>query len=490
MVGNDSNGVAALKITKSDADNPATTPDSQRHKFLFSSNQQLFPAITDIITGEFRTTGGAWQYEPSGASHAASLKAFLSADFGGGYFYHLSQFAKGNYPHWRYSCPLAIWKYKDTSGRIINNIVRDYPRGVNNVGGRKFAGNVGDGSSGLATSTYVQGQQNDYSFTLWKGAEPNQNVDYYEESIVVFDLPGDHSAPIEAIPKSGNVKAIVIDDDTFEIAKPGYDVDSAGVAELAFSANRIFGGTIAAGDILVPANTTVYHDLGISVDASVVADVQFYENTSEYYYPASPAANIFGGRYYVSGSNLVIENLGVQCRARFMVHAKDGLPSTTGSNVPFNQFTDANGKEVVQLLRPGSAQPPNFADIYFDSRWPSIQVLAHGSIFPGNGNQQHVVNFENTGFLPFVAMSVIRGTGSQLKAHPPIVCVLRIDGTHAGCSTYAKINAAGNQVTIYTHVGNKADVWYAINQGIPYLVDRDEDNPVQSIKYYIFGIPN
>lgn len=482
-------------MTVSDTDDPATTPDSQKHKFRFNSNDQYHPAITDIVEADFLTgNSGDWVSSPSGANRATALINRLSADYGSGYIVSYAEYSRDNFPNWRYDCPLVTWKSKDIDGYQINGIVLDYPFGGTNTqglrGGVRIAGDPNRGGFGMYVTGTSQSAspQNNHAFTLIKTQVPAQGVAYYETSAVVWDLPGDTTTPLEDAPQSGNQDAIVIDETRFDIAKPGYNVFTATDAQMAFSASRPFGGIIAADDILCPANTTTEYTLPVSVDATTVADAQFYSNAAEYYYPAMPDATLTGGRYTVSGNKLIIENLGAECRARFMVHAKDKLSSSTGTNTPLNQFTDANGKEVIQLLRPNT-NGSRFADIYFDSRWPQIQLLARGIINVGTGELTHVVNFDNNGFLPFVHMSPILEQDGHESARAPIVKVLRIDGRQAGSSTYAKINAAGDEVTFYTHVGNPGSSRFLGNNQSAQYTETAEVSTISKIVYYIFGIP-
>ncbi len=48
MIGVDSTGAGCIKIMKNDADNPRTTPDSQRSKFLYNSKYALNASIAHI----------------------------------------------------------------------------------------------------------------------------------------------------------------------------------------------------------------------------------------------------------------------------------------------------------------------------------------------------------------------------------------------------------------------------------------------------------
>lgn len=501
MIGNDSNGVAALKVTKSDADDPATTPDSEPHKFLVNSNLQVHPRVVNVIEPDYLDYGGyVKENYPSGSTDTNYIRQYTRQAYSNGYDQRSVAYTRRNFPDWRYDCPLLVAKHQDDQGKYVNNIRRNYPRGEYGSyglkGGRDTSGPAFGGvplalvSGATPPSNYPP----DYSFISYINKSPVANVEFYKTSIVVFDLPGDHSPLNEAAPRSGNATSIIISDTRFDIAKPGYSADTADLSEMAFSLGRPYGGVIAADDIACAANATTEYDLGEVVDASTVADVQFYPDSSEYYYPAAPDLSIVGGRYYISGSKLYIENEGVACRARFMIHAQSNEPATTGSNVPFNQFVDGQGKEVLQILRPGSGQPPNFSDIYFDSRRPHIQLLAEGSIFPASGNQSYDVNFTNTGFLPFVVMSVIRQNSFGAdQAFAPEVSLLRYNNANTGATTYAKIHSSNDKVTFYTHIGNYFTAWWT-NAGSSWspnyqLQTQGETQPVKSIKYYIFGIP-
>lgn len=68
-----------------------------------------------------------------------------------------------------------------------------------------------------------------------------------------------------------------------------------------------------------------------------------------------------------------------------MLYLEDNSAPTSGSYKVWRQFNDGT-QDVVQFLRPGAANPPSWADIIIDTRWPAVQILAEGYFTVNSGN--------------------------------------------------------------------------------------------------------
>ncbi|MGJ8570420.1 MAG: hypothetical protein ACSHXI_06955 [Hoeflea sp.] len=494
-----------MKITKSNADNPYSTPDADRHKFHYNSKDHNVAEVATIKTDGFVDTNGAYVYTGGGGTSTDYMKATRGDWFSGSNFYFSTYYHRDNFPTLDYHCPLVDFKYKDGNGKSVD--LKYYGVAFTGGGYDMISPRVGwsltAGDLHFVTTTgyasgHAGGAFNDpdtmLGFTLDAARDTDMSANPDSIAAVIWNLPGDNTPVLQdapATPVDGH-KTVLINPTEFKIAKPGYDIASATKAQLAFSAVKNPVKVIASGDIAIAASATTSHDFGFTVDASVYVDVQYYETGGDIYYPASPSAQLYGAKYYVSGSAIYFENAGAACRARFIVMAVDTLGASTGSNKPLQQFEEG-GEKVVRILAPGSGSPARLSDIVVDSRWPTLPILAEGyvSVSVGVGGQpvNHVIDFTNPGLLPFVKMSVIRSFGGKLLAMPPLVRRLRRSGAAigdmGGDTVYTTTSLSGTRVTITTHRGNVINAW------LDGALVRTEstDAEVVGVRYYVFGIP-
>jgi hypothetical protein len=495
MIGPDSTGAGCLKITKSNADDPRTTPDSQRSKFLYNS-KYLNMEVADITV--CNTFGGQGiRTTPAGSTR----NNFQTMEMGGVgesiWFYDRSFF-----PKLRYNVPLFDWKQRKGNGsiRYNQNMVdwEDKSKYRAGRGGSYFTGNRDQGFWMINGSEYSGGTSWSRPYCTAVFIDQDDDITAFNpfstryRRLVVWDLPGDNT-PIADAPNlaPNGTKTIRFANNAMKIAKPGYNVDAANYAQLAFDSTRLPVKVIRAADIALPSGQSFY-ECGFPVTDNVALDVHFYTG-STIMYPNNPVALTFGAEYWFDGTRIYF-NATQSMRARFMLYLEDNSAPTTGTYNVLRQFNDGT-QDVVQFLRPGAANPPSWADIIIDTRWPQVQILAEGyfNVTSGNGNIVDIP-FDGSGMFPMVKYMTYHGSGSlfainskwQNRVRMPFLDILKFGyqgQSHTGNSTYCELTA--NNARFRTYRGNVGD--YYENDSFEWQTDGAD--PPLGIRYYIFGIP-
>ncbi|MDX3929234.1 MAG: hypothetical protein QHC90_25960 [Shinella sp.] len=476
--------------------NPRTTPDADREKFFFSSKWPNIAAPGSIQFTDWVGNTSQVVYTPSGSNDSNFQRKFVSE--GGNINYHFLR--NSLFSGLRYNMPLiaVAWKSRSTQ-RFTQSRVQDYQRNPSNPNGAYggyYVGGMGEELGwmrNMRASTYLTTPvPYGTSQVIWNNAS-GQLDNNVNKRVIVFNLPGDDTpldGPALPPPSSSGKMLGQITSAQCRVAKPGYDVRTATPAQLAFDANNRAVRCIAARDVAVPAGASAV-DLGVDLPAEVVALVHFYEG-STIVYPSSPKDEDFGADYWFSGTTINF-NANSSCRARFIVFAFDNTPPTSGSNRVIRKFTEGSVNHL-QLLRPGASANPSFADIVLDTRWPVVQILKEDYISVGNGDLQHQISYDATGFFPFIIYCTHHGSGSERKVltfswdervRPPFTKIVRqTGGNHGGDSTRVAYNASG--ATFYTYKGRPVSSQWSNNDG--WQFDNDP-SPIIGLRYYVLGIP-
>lgn len=505
FIGKDGNGRACFKVFKDAADDPLTTPDTDRNKFHYNSNDDTFPEANRFIDALTPAAAGASGYLPSGTG-VDDYDVYYTNGDGGNPASTSRAFSDSYFEDLDYLNPFHSYVYQKPNGRYFQGTLFQRDRGFGGIGGTVSV-NQGYGYDGSALSIRQNVRTNDYDnfinvFTGLKTVFTRQVsslkydalANFYTKALV-WNLPGDDVTSIVETPHGTPVpwqKTISINPSEFKIAKAGYDVATATRNQLVFDANKRPAKVIASGDVQVPGSGAYTVDLGYTVGADTIAIVHYYPVGGDIYYPAHPLLAVTGCEYYFSGSDMIFVNLSATaCRARYFVLAFDSSEPTTGSNKVFRQI-NVDGEEVVQYLRPGSAEPPELADIIIDSRWPTLHLLKSGYIAVGTGELTHTVTFANpSGMKPLVlynTINLLTNLSNRKVQTSPFTALLKIDNIHTGDSTYAKIASSNTQVDFYTHRGNAADSYRTDSN--PFNITYEASTAVVvGLRYYIFGIP-
>lgn len=503
MIGIDSTGAACIKIMKSNADDPRTTPDSERWKFLYNSKLGIQASLCDIWVVNTFQPGSGYTYYPPG-SNAATF-TYMSLTVAQGTLWGLRNSA---FPTLRYNVPLFDVKAKKGGGsnRYNQQMVAwtdsgEYYRGQ---GGYYAVGNYAQ--IGWAENMVLNNSLGNFAYGMPIIVTPNDGIDAFnkfrsrDKRLNVWNLPGNNVAPDDAPVLAPNgTKTIKISSSVLKIAKPGYSVDTATVQQMAFDASRLPVKVIAAADIAQPGGVSFY-ETGIPLPDTVALDAHFYDSAT-IMYPSNPQVLDFGAEYWFDGSRIYFD-ASKAMRARFMLYLEDTSPPTGGSNKVLRQFNDGT-RDVVQFLRPGSADPPSWPDIIIDTRWPQVQILKEGYFAVGAGNDVITdIPFDGTGMFPMVKYLTQHGAGDgssigqnnlpmswsamwRLPFVKRLKYVYNGNQYHAGESTYCELTQ--NNARFHTFRGNVGDYY---NRGdSPGNWRTSSAYAPIGIRYYIFGIP-
>jgi len=516
LIGFDYAGVPCVKITKGDID-PANEPDSNVGSFLYNSKWAKDYKIAGI---DLIPQVGSTTFYPSGAGLSNYTKYAIrntsaKADTQQTYF------RSGHFPDLNYAIPLVDIKARRiTNDRFVSGQLQRLIYGPELSGARRngvwyqpaetlfgwgtgmtvyYPSSTGSISSGTVINSTFRNDDD----------TPDGESFYYNLSL--WDLPGNNvpitdGAPVVPI---ADATVIQIDNAGARVAKPGFDLNNiTRPSQLAFDSARSPTKIIGSGDIACPVGVTNY-DIGVTIPPNAQADVHFYSG-STIAYPMNPTGTtdqLFGAEYWFQGSLIRFNNPNSACRARFVIYANSTQAVSSGNNDVLRQFEE-NGENVVQLLRPGAADPPRFADIVVDSRWPCIQILAEGYIPVGTGILTHTINFNAAGCFPMVKYTTVHGAGSfgqnigagnvdswSARARVPFFsrCAVRNGASWEGniCGNATWCTLTQSQAVFRTYRGQPLRLEYFTatqytNRNPDVLYDT---NPVVGIRYYILGIP-
>ena len=498
LIGNDSTGVACVKITKGTYD-PITTSDALRERFYFNSkwkDQVDTPDIEQCTQVGGSSEGGDRQ--PSGASSSSFTRAryWYGTAAGRMTFYW---FAKARFPGLRYNVPIIDLKHRAANGRFQQGKQVRKERGFANdfgvYGGRiEFDRPRGEWFTGYNYD--IDGASYDVNQASCSGPIDIGGSSADTVFAVVWNLPGnnvDLDGPSSPPSPSGK-ETVLITSTQCRVAKPGYDVNSATPEQLAFDSTGRPLNVIAAADIAVPAGASSY-DTGIDLPDAVVAEVCFYTG-STLYYPSIPRdSDGLGAEYWFDGTRIRFNNDGVACRARFIIFGVDPLGPSSGANDVLRPFTDG-GENHVQFLRPGASATPRFSDIVIDSRRPVIQILADGYVgVPVADGHSQTISFDAAGFFPLVKFVTVHGSGGDglstwsTRSRAPVVKrllpqIVSGQNQNAGDSAHCTYTATG--ATFFTNRGKPVDRYYT---SLGELVTVADSNPIVGIRWFVLGIP-
>lgn len=507
LIGNDSTGVACVKITKGTY-NPITTNDALRERFYFSSkwtNQLTTPEIEDCPYVANSSGSERVVRSPSGSSNSTFGVMRVDGPSSAKNSWYTIR-GPVNFPSIRYNMPvfdlIPVWqangRYRGVDMRERTFGAEYGPAGV--LGGYNGTGDQGVWSRRLETFDNSTSFNVDYAmrFVVWDYNSSNI-VSGYDNVVIVYNLPGNNTdldGPTSS-PSPAGKETILISSTQCKVAKPGYNVGVATPAQLAFDTTGRPLNVVAAADIAIPLGVSSY-DTGVTLPARTAIDMSCYDSSaSEIYYPMklSDGNSNYGVEYWTDGSLIRFNNTKKACRARFIVYGYDPLGPTSGANDVWRQFYDG-GELVTQLLRPGAAATPRFSDIIIDTRRPVIQILADGyfSVPTHTGSlatpTTTTVNYDAAGFFPYVKYMTVHGSGLTEEVRAPRVNRRfqnsLSDGGLAGDGSFCRYSQT--QATFYTAKGRPKYTFYRSSGGGE-IVNEMDDKPIVGIRWFVLGIP-
>ncbi|WJR66935.1 hypothetical protein QTA58_22550 [Neorhizobium sp. CSC1952] len=498
-MGNDYEGVQSIKITKGTID-PTNTPDSQVSAFYYNSKWAKDIKVDSIKNFTIQATS---IYTPSGAGPNTYTSAYYDQ------FNQTLWFVRNTFfPTLPYVLPVFDVKIRRKADNKFVELNRSRTQGQPDNFGREPGyyetidrgahvwfqdmPSVGGAPGGPLDQYFGRPGNGLYLPQVTAGLAAAD----YDKVVVLWRFPGDEEDILD-----GEERAPVVGQLTFDIsntacrvAKPGYDVRFATPTQLAFDTSSRPASVIAGDDIALPLGQTVY-ELGFPVNINTVCDLFLYEQ--EIVFPMSQYGSSLVVEYWFSGTKLYVNNLVKACRMRFIVIAFDDVPPSSGTNDVLRHFNDGT-QDVVQFLRPGSGNPPRFSDIFLDSRWPCLQVLAQGyqsiasqpnRVPPGDVNpgQSFTVPFNSAGLFPIVKYMTVHQHPTLGKCcRPPQTRITENYNNstryHQGNSTFCVLS--GNAATFWTFKGNPSFERWTSEWEFDYPPD-----PIIGIRYYILGIP-
>lgn len=512
LIGLDYAGVPCVKITKGNID-AAMEPDSNVGSFLYNSKWAKDYKIAGI---DLMPQVGGDTFWPPGAGlsnyskYSRALPTSLTTN--------VSYFRREHFPDLNYALPLVTYKAKrTTNGRFVEGQMQRVVSGPSISGSQRngFLSQPTEALFGWGTGMTVYYQS---STGFISSGTAVQNVFYnggnsaegFYYNLSLWDLPGSNVPITDGAPLApvDGATVIRIDSTGARVAKPGFDLNNiTRPSQLAFDSARSPTKIIGAADILVPTGVSSYN-IGVAIPPNAQADVHFYVGGT-IAYPTNPPTSfddVYGAEYWFDSSFIVFNNPYGACRARFLIYANSTEGVSSGTNDVLRQFVEG-GENVVQILRPGAANPPRFADIVVDSRWPCVQILAEGYIPVGPGDQAYTINFNGSGCFPMVKYNTVHAAGSTsvfigagqveswsarvrmpfmaMYAYRPQFWAGAISGNASWCAL------TQNQAVFRTYVGRPIRVeYFSLSQ----LQNNNPDitydtNPIIGIRYYILGIP-
>lgn len=503
LIGLDSTGVACVKITKGNID-PFTEPDTNYGSFYY--NSKWFKDVKLTAIDSTPVPAGATYY--GGNTQATYTKVFQPppanmSNVDAGYFGIRNSYFGSVL---LYDLPLFDIKNRRLADDHYTEQNRLRFQGAEGGGGAEaayFLTSDRGNSAWFANLPDISTNSNDVMGALGNGLyypsfiTGSSNGRQYQREVIVWNLPGDETAIINGDPLApvAGQRSVEITKDFCRVAKPGFDVRTASANQLAFDSSRRPLAAIYADDIDLPLGTTQIN-LGYPVTARTLCDMFLYTG-GVITFPMSQYGESLVAEYWFSGTSLFISNTVAACRCRFVVFANDQSAPTVGANKVLQQLNDGT-RDVVQFLRPGSANPPTFADVILDSRWPTLSILAEGYIGIGpqgnftppgsyNHGQSYTVNFDNVGLLPIVKYMTVHqhsAYGKCVKFPQTLITENYANSVryHQANSTYCVLS--NNQATFWSFNGNpKLERYVQPSWTFDYVAD-----PIIGIRYFIIGI--
>ena len=504
FIGNDGTNTACIKIMADASFDPKTTLDTDYAKFDFNSKDAGFFQYAGSDVASYGGNSNFRNYYPAGTG----ASNYGRADIGNTLGYSWIAWTRGYFSNLDYDLPVHDMK-RVVSGWVQGPLVSEKSYGYQNRAGEYALWQAQEGGWMQSwSSTFPELGNGKSNLIGTRPATSTWPLDVGDRQLVVWNLPGDETAllspPLAPVPGQMSVQ---INSTQCRVAKTGYDVRTASRTQLAMdSVNRPLK-VIYAADLAVPSGTmnldmTPYLR-GIAVTGQLLVDISAYTGGA-LYFPTTPATfnTNFGIQYIVSGTTVVLNNPYGACRASVVVFASDNSAQTSGSNRVLRQFNDGT-QDVVQFLRPGASNTPSLADVIIDSRWPTLRILAQGTIGLAGGNGvQYSVPFNSNGLFPIVKFMTVHAGGANTQFNGSFSKRVRTPFTKliynnnsagtvitSGDSTYCLLTAS--EARFFSFIGNPIAYTSTQSSVSPgYTIGTTADpNPPYAIRYYILGIP-
>jgi len=459
-----------LRIMKNPADNPATTPRTDYHKFAFDSQS------------------GDLAYAYGINANPASV----------GYYPLISSMAMFESGWWELQSAFVL----NPSGRFIT---------TTSAFGRTYHPVNAGGPISASVGT----------MQFNPGATIPAPID---TRYMLWQLPSTNAA--SPFPSStGSVGRILKTPSALRVPRAGYLVsDTNPFHHILHEALRP-AKVVAAGRVSLGAGGSVTIPLPGVATTNLFVGGQFSEAGATVVQPFLVEAGYTGNpverRVQVaigSGYIVIRERSGYAADVSYYVIAEDQSAPTSGGGGSFIRSGGTGADRYFQIVRPGASAAPSMTDILVDSRWQTMPLIAEGFVSAGsfgapNGENRRgaSVTFPALGYKPLVLANWwfdrMSAAGSFLverwfsegrtcfwyETTPPAAGYVQ-PRFYTGNTCYTRI--ADGSAEFVNYFGNPIG-WDVVFQGPGYRYtprwpgfgDRTNWQDFVGVRYYVFAIP-
>lgn len=459
-----------LRIMKNPADDPATTPRTDYHKFAFDSQ-----------SGDLAYALGI-NASPASAGYYPLISSM--AMFESGWWELQSAFVLN--PSGRYITSTSAF------GRLYHPVNAGGPVEAR-VGVMQF-------NPGVTIPAPI-----DTRYMLWQ-------------------LPADNSAmPFPT--STGAVGRILKTPTAVRVPRAGYLAsDTNPFHHILHEALRP-AKIVAAGRVSIAASSSVTIPLPGVTTTNLFVGGQFSASGGSVVQPFLIEAGYTGipeerrVQVFIStGSITIRERSGLPVDVSYYVVAEDQSAPTSGGDGSFIRSGGSGADRYLQILRPGASSSPSMFDILVDSRWQTMPMISEGfvgagsfSAPDGNGRRGASVSYAGLGYAPLVLTSWwfnrLNAAGSVLierwfsegrtcywwETTPPAAGYTQ-PRVYTGNTCYTRIADGSAEFVSYLDFPIGWDVAFA-SPGYTYTPrwpgygDRSNWDDFVGVRYYVFAIP-
>lgn len=494
----------ALRILKSDADDPIATPASAYEKFIFDSETRklgylnrlkhikwddnlsmpsktgagngittFYPpgsGMNDFEYAEGRTRAGdssnneqvfMWSVDSMGFAGVSGVKYYNGIN--GRITEARNDYVATDWGSAGDIRQVGIWRSYGARSAIVASSSIYYP----------YIPGHGYGSRPLLSATIRYGSRNEGQSILFEWKLPDGNVPYPFQ---------------DGVPVSGQ-EIMRIGDSMARMARPGFTVTDPDPNNFIFHEDQNPAKLIGVGSIEIPAGATVSVATVLPPTATTYVDSVLSSDGTTF---AKPMPAPFGSsqsdnyklEYMPTASGVDFINSGKKkIWANYMIFADDGRGKTTGG-----VRVESSDNGYFQIKCPGSSDiDPSYADILVDSRLPVPMLVSEGYIAWDNmtpvANQRHLGSRRHTVNVPNAV--------GRYKLLPvfssPYHGLLRAYFTGR---TYDGWAAKGSKLAVVQ--ADRVDFWLANDHPSSLTLSGGaihDTIPPPGIRYFVFAIP-
>lgn len=242
-------------------------------------------------------------------------------------------------------------------------------------------------------------------------------TNWAERRFLVWQLPATNTGSL--FPSStGKITGIDVAAGRIRVPRAGIGFNNGNINNFIIHENLRPAKIIAAGRVRVSSNSTRSITLPSDVPSNAFVGGQYSEPNDPVTYPyARPVGwNSISERraqWRFSGSRTLQlrERSGRAVDVSYYVVAENNSSRTSGNGAWLERMVDSvTGRTYVQVRRPGCSNSPSFSDILLDSRWQCLPLVANGFVGKSNfssysGGRRAIRSIASLGYKPLVLTS-------------------------------------------------------------------------------------